>query len=74
MPIYEFKCKSCGSDFEELVFGSDERVPCPECESGDVFRKPSAFAIKSGDKFVPASGSSCSGCTPGPSGCSGCSH
>ena len=72
MPIYEFTCEACGTDFEELVFGSSEDVPCPDCESSKVKRKMSAFAIKSGAKFVPSSGSSCSGCSPGPSGCSSC--
>ncbi|MDP2753767.1 MAG: zinc ribbon domain-containing protein, partial [Nitrospirota bacterium] len=28
MPIFEYKCKSCGEDFEKLVFGNKE-VSCP---------------------------------------------
>ena len=74
MPIYEFVCDNCGTEFEELVFGSDEETPCPGCESTKVRRKPSAFAFKSGSKFVSSGGGSCDGCTPGPGGCSGCSH
>ena len=29
MPMYEFRCNKCGGTFEELVFASDETVPCP---------------------------------------------
>ena len=74
MPMYEFTCQKCESDFEELVFSSDEEVECPSCKSTSVQRKISTFAFKSSGRFVAASGSSCSGCSPGPSGCSGCSH
>lgn len=73
MPIFEYVCKGCGEEFEELVFGSDEDVACPACGAGDVGRKVSTFAFKSGSKFVSSASSSCQGCTPGPSGCSGCS-
>lgn len=30
MPIYEFNCPKCQTNFEELVFG-DDTPPCPEC-------------------------------------------
>ena len=30
MPIYDFRCESCGTTFEELTRG-DERPPCPSC-------------------------------------------
>jgi len=73
MPIYEFKCKKCGSEFEELVFGSAEGVACPKCESTEVERLMSAFAFKSGGKFTPSSGSSwCGSCHS--SSCSSCKH
>jgi putative FmdB family regulatory protein len=74
MPVYEFACKKCGKDFEELVFSQDEQVECPTCGGTDVSKKVSTFAFKSSGRFVAASGGSCGGCTPGPSGCSGCSH
>jgi putative FmdB family regulatory protein len=72
MPMYEFTCQKCKSDFEELVFSSDEKVACPECNSTKIKRKMSAFAIKSGSKFVSSGGSSCGGCTPSPGGCASC--
>jgi putative FmdB family regulatory protein len=73
LPIFEYICNSCGNEFEELVFGGDDDVACPECEASDVGRKVSTFAFKSGSKFVSTGSSSCQGCTPGPSGCKGCS-
>ena len=30
VPIYDFRCESCGTTFEELVRG-DELPPCPSC-------------------------------------------
>jgi putative FmdB family regulatory protein len=74
MPMYEFTCVKCHGDFEELVSSLAEQVECPTCKSTDVTRKVSAFAFKSGGKFVAASGGSCSGCSPGPGGCSSCHH
>jgi putative FmdB family regulatory protein len=73
VPIYEFKCKECGSEFEELVFGSAEGVACPKCESSAVERLMSAFAFKSGEKFVPSGGASgCTSCHA--SSCASCKH
>lgn len=74
IPIREYSCKECEEEFEELVFSDDEEIECPKCKGKNVARKMSAFAIKSGGKFVPASGTSCSGCSPGPGGCSSCGH
>jgi putative FmdB family regulatory protein len=37
MPIFEYKCKQCGKDFERLVFPGEEKgVSCPECKNKDV--------------------------------------
>ena len=37
MPIYEYKCQSCDTCFERLVFsGDEEAVDCPECGSRKV--------------------------------------
>jgi len=37
MPIYEFRCNTCGARFEELV-GRDATAACPECSSAEVER------------------------------------
>lgn len=45
MPLYEFRCKSCGLKFEELLFhGGTQGVLCPRC-SGEAERMPSVFSI-----------------------------
>ena len=72
MPMFEFICNECGEEFEELVFSRDESVDCPSCGNSDVKKKVSVAAFKSSGRFVASSGSSCSGCSPGPGGCSGC--
>ncbi len=46
MPIYEFKCKKCGEEFEQILFASDreEAVACPVCKSKQTRKLMSAFA------------------------------
>ena len=37
MPIYEYRCRGCGHEFEFLVLGG--RTPaCPSCESEELER------------------------------------
>ena len=75
MPMYEYVCQSCQEEFEELVFSQDEEVNCPACNGTEVTKKVSVVSFKSSGRFVAASGGgACSGCSPGPTGCSGCSH
>lgn len=35
MPMFEYQCKSCLREFEELVFG-DELPTCPHCHSANT--------------------------------------
>jgi len=44
MPIFEYECKSCGADFEELVFHSEDIPKCPACMSDRVEKKVSKVA------------------------------
>ncbi|NOX21354.1 MAG: zinc ribbon domain-containing protein [Nitrospirae bacterium] len=70
MPIYEYKCNSCGAEFEKLVFGATE-VHCPECDSTELTKKFSVFGMSGVEK--PFAGSSgCSSCSSSGSGCSSC--
>lgn len=43
MPIYEYACKKCGREFEELIRG-DEKPVCPNCGDADVQRQMSVLA------------------------------
>ncbi|HYU78595.1 MAG TPA: zinc ribbon domain-containing protein [Vicinamibacterales bacterium] len=47
MPVYEFKCHSCGGEFEALVRSHDTAVVCTSCLSRDIERQVSAFAVSS---------------------------
>ncbi len=33
MPLYEFHCLDCDTQFEELVFSQTELPSCPHCSS-----------------------------------------
>jgi len=53
MPIYEYACNDCESNFEELVLGS-ETPHCPECESVSLTKLVSGFAVSEGlPDFAP---------------------
>jgi len=44
MPIYEYRCRSCGREFEALVQGST-RPACPGCGGKSLEKKLSVFAV-----------------------------
>lgn len=46
MPMYEFRCTACGTEFEALVRAGDSKA-CPQCASADVERLLSLFAVSS---------------------------
>jgi putative FmdB family regulatory protein len=46
MPIYDYRCRACGATFEVLVRGP-EAQSCPSCQSQDLERLPSLFAVNS---------------------------
>ena len=50
MPIYEYKCETCGNRFEKLRRIADADAPqeCPDCKSQKVERLLSAFATGGG--------------------------
>lgn len=77
MPMYEYQCKSCLREFEELVFG-DELPTCPHCHSANtekLLSRPCACRRDGGKSagFDGAgSGGGCSGCSGG--SCASCGH
>ena len=63
MPIFEYHCNACGSEFEKLVKSKDAEISCAECGSKDVKKKVSKFGFKSGGHFTSSIGSSgCDSC------------
>ena len=48
MPIFEYECRACGREFEQLVRTGD--VPaCPSCTSRDLKKLLSLSAISTAD-------------------------
>ncbi len=74
MPIYEYICKKCAHEFEELVF--DDAAPvCPHCGSRETHKLMSRCAHCTGDEggeyAAPSSGGGgCAGCSGG--NCASC--
>jgi len=59
MPLYEYHCRECGNDFEELVSLHATVSPhCPSCSSDDTEKKISLFGGISGGS---TGGGSCGG-------------
>ena len=46
MPLYEYRCAGCGSEFELLIRGAAAPV-CPSCGGVDLERVLSMFAVSS---------------------------
>jgi putative FmdB family regulatory protein len=72
MPLYEYACKSCASQFEVLVRAS-EAPECPSCHGKDLERRLSVFAAHTGGAAQrPASPAPCGSCGDprGPGACS----
>ena len=49
MPLYDFRCRACGAEFEALVRAPDLPV-CPDCAATDLERLLSgfSFSVRSG--------------------------
>lgn len=74
MPIYEYRCGSCGTSFDRLrpMDRMDDDAPCPDC-AGDSHRQLSVFAAFSssnGETGAIAGAGGCGGCGPGGCACS----
>lgn len=73
MPIFEYKCLKCESEFEKLVLGSSENgVNCPDCQSREIERLFSSFngVSRASDGSTRPMSSGCSACQA--STCAGC--
>lgn len=68
MPLYEYRCKSCGEEFEKMVRFTATQTPfCPACRSQETEKKLSLVATRSlGGSF--SLGTSAGSCGSGSSG------
>jgi putative FmdB family regulatory protein len=47
MPIFEYRCGACGTEFETLLRASSPPPVCPDCHSSRLEKKLSGFAVAS---------------------------
>jgi putative FmdB family regulatory protein len=59
MPIYEFRCRDCGKQYEELVSLDVDRLPCPDCGSENTSRMISLFSASGTSSPAGRGGSNC---------------
>ncbi|HUV14264.1 MAG TPA: zinc ribbon domain-containing protein [Acidobacteriota bacterium] len=46
MPIFEYRCKECATEFEKIIFRSSESIECPNCGSAQSEKLLSSFAVQ----------------------------
>ncbi len=72
MPIFEYRCKKCGTLFEALVPNADAKTACEACGSKQVEKQLSTFspAVATTPKN-PCSTGGCPSTGKAGTGCSG---
>ncbi len=45
MPIFEYRCSNCDTQFEKIILGNANKVHCPTCEGQEVEQLLSTFAV-----------------------------
>ncbi len=60
MPIFEYRCRDCGAQFEKILNAGAPAVRCASCESPNVEKLLSLFAV---------AGSAPADAEPGPCPC-----
>ena len=68
MPLYEYRCKKCGTCFEQLVSLADRDtgIECPQCGAKRPDRLLSSFAVGKAKTTSAAAGAgSCATCPTG---------
>lgn len=67
MPIYEYICDECKTQFEKIVINKQQEISCPKCASKKATIQLSVFATANGN----GSSSSSSGFSGGGGSCCG---
>ena len=67
MPIYEYICDDCKTQFEKIVINKQQEISCPKCASKKATIQLSVFATAGGN----GSSTSFSGSGGGGSCCGG---
>jgi putative FmdB family regulatory protein len=65
MPIYEYRCETCGHLYEEFVrFGEDPDLKCPECGGLEASKVVSLFGSTGAGANASSSASAAAACAP----------
>jgi putative FmdB family regulatory protein len=55
MPLFDYRCRKCGNEFEALVRPQDAAPPsCPACHATDLERQLPTFSVSSAEKTQAA--------------------
>jgi len=69
MPIFEYRCGSCGRKFEAILFGA-QTPECPKCHNEKLEQQLSVFAVsKPSNSASPSAGCGRSNCCRMSGGC-----
>jgi putative FmdB family regulatory protein len=73
MPIYEYICEDCQTEFEKIVINREQEIACPKCAGKKNKIQLSVFATGNGSggssKGPSFSGGGGGGCCGGGCGC-----
>ena len=64
MPIFEYRCRDCGKNFEAIVNSATSRALCKSCGSRKVEQLLSVFAVAGGSSTTATAAAE-----PGPCAC-----
>lgn len=64
MPIFEYRCRDCGQDFEAILNSAGSQAVCKSCGSKKVEQLLSVFAVAGGSSTAAKAAAE-----PGPCGC-----
>ncbi|HKD85990.1 MAG TPA: zinc ribbon domain-containing protein [Terriglobales bacterium] len=68
MPIFEYRCESCGHKFEAILFG-DQSPECPKCHTEKLEKQLSTFAVSKRGAAAPEMGCGQANCCRMTGGC-----
>jgi len=60
MPIFEYRCEKCGTQFERIVPSNAKEIECPKCGSSRTEKLISGFAMSgTSRRGGPGTGGGC---------------
>jgi putative FmdB family regulatory protein len=69
MPIYEYRCSGCASEFERYVATQSTATACPRCQSAQVTRRLSLVTLRPQSGLASPGAATGGGCCGGGCGC-----